>query len=238
MSLGLDGSWKDGTVSPGIILPHMRKPRGFSFFRKGDVYTMRSRLGGWVLALGLAISLAGCGSPPTAAIDAAKAALNKATAAGAERYAAASFKAAQEAEADLEAELKAQDEHFLKSYSKAAELAQAAETAGRDAATDAEIEKIRAKKLAQAGIEETKKAITEAQGLLAKAPRSRGSAPDVAALKNNLSNASQAIADAETALGGDHFLQALAKVEAARKTATDVKSAVEVGAADTIHKKG
>jgi protein TonB len=89
------------------------------------------------IALGLAITVAGCASPPSADVDAAKAALDRAAAAGAGQYAAESLKAAQDAGAALDAEMKAQEGKWFKSYDKAKELAVAAKAAGDKAAADA-----------------------------------------------------------------------------------------------------
>jgi TonB family protein len=89
------------------------------------------------IALGLAISVTGCASPPNADVDAAKAALDRATTDRAGQYAAESLKAAQDAGAALDAELKAQEGKWFKSYDKTKELAVAAKAAGDKAAADA-----------------------------------------------------------------------------------------------------
>lgn len=89
------------------------------------------------IALGLAIIVAGCASPPSSDVDAAKAALDKASADRADQYAAESLKAAQDAKAALDAELKAQEGKLIKSYDKTKELAVAAKAAADKAAADA-----------------------------------------------------------------------------------------------------
>ena len=89
------------------------------------------------IALGLAITVTGCASPPNADVDAAKAALDRAAADRAGQYAAESLKAAQDARAALDAELKAQEGKWFKSYDKTKELAVAAKAAGDKAAADA-----------------------------------------------------------------------------------------------------
>ena len=89
------------------------------------------------IALGLAITVTGCASPPNADVDAAKAALDRATTDRAGQYAAESLKAAQDARAALDVELKAQEGNWLKSYDKTKELAVAAKAAGDKAAADA-----------------------------------------------------------------------------------------------------
>ncbi len=89
------------------------------------------------IALCLAITVAGCSSPPKADVEAAQAALDKATAEHADQYAADSLKAAQDARAALDAELKVQESKWIKSYDKAKELAAGAKAAGDKAAADA-----------------------------------------------------------------------------------------------------
>lgn len=89
------------------------------------------------IALVLAITLTGCASPPNADVDAAKAAIDRAATDRAGQYAAESLQAAQDARAALDAELKAQEGKWVKSYDKTKELAVAAKTAGDKAAADA-----------------------------------------------------------------------------------------------------
>ena len=89
-------------------------------------------------ALGLAITVIGCGGPPpTAEVDSAKVAVDKAASGGAGQYAADSLKAAEDARVALDAELKAQDSKWMKSYHKTKDLAAAAKAAGDKAAADA-----------------------------------------------------------------------------------------------------
>jgi TonB family protein len=89
------------------------------------------------IALGLAITVTGCASPPNADVDTAQAALDRAATDRAGQYAAESLKAAQDARAALDAELKAQEGKWFKSYDKTKELAVAAKAAGDKAAADA-----------------------------------------------------------------------------------------------------
>ena len=98
---------------------------------------MRVIIGFRAIALGLAIAVTGCASPPSADVDAAKAALDRAATDQAGQYAAESLKAAQDARAALDVELKAQEGKWFKSYDKTTELAVAAKAAGDKAAADA-----------------------------------------------------------------------------------------------------
>jgi TonB family protein len=104
------------------------------------------------IALGLAITVTGCASPPNADVDAAQAALDRAAADRAGQYAAESLKAAQDARAALDAELKTQEGKWFKSYDKTKELAVAAKAAGDKAAADA----VAGKEKADAGLAKEK----------------------------------------------------------------------------------
>jgi hypothetical protein len=188
---------------------------------------MRVRFGVLVLVLGLAVTVVGCGSPPTADIDAAKAAIANAASTGASQYAADALKAAEEAQAALDAELKAQEGKMFKSFDKAKQLAIDAKAAGEKAAADATAGKEKAKADATQAIADAKTAVTEAEGLLAKAPKGKGSAADIAAMKTDLTSAATAITEAEAALGNAKFLDAVAKATSAKNAAATVKTAVE-----------
>jgi len=118
-----------------------------------------------MLVLGLAVAAAGCGAPPTADIDAAKTAIANAVSTGAGEYAAASLKAAEEAQAALDAELKAQEGKWFPSYDAAKQLAAAAKEAGDKAAAEAAAGKEKAAAAAakaKAEAEERAKAASEA----------------------------------------------------------------------------
>jgi protein TonB len=96
------------------------------------------RLRALVVALPILIFvLPGCSTPPTAEADAARQSIANASSAGADKYAAASLKEAQTAQAALDAELQTQEGKFIKSYDRARELAVAAKTAADKATTDA-----------------------------------------------------------------------------------------------------
>ena len=192
---------------------------------------MRARFAVLALVLGIAVMTVACGAPPTADIDAAKAAVTAATTAGAGDYAAASLKAAEDAQAALDAELKAQDGKWFKSYDTAKKLAADLKTAGEKAAADAAAGKEKAKADATQAIADAKAALKESEGLLAKAPKGKGSAADIAAMKTDLATAATSVTDGETALGNGKFLEALAKAESAKAAAAKVKTDVEAAQA-------
>jgi TonB family protein len=107
-----------------------------------------------------------CGTRPATEIDAAKAALDRASASAAQ-YALESLKAAQDANAALDAELAAQDARWIKSYDHARELATSARLASEKAITDAAAGKARAEAAAAAAAAAKVKADTGARAKLA-----------------------------------------------------------------------
>ncbi len=98
---------------------------------------MRFNVRSLAIAMGLAITATGCASPPNADIDAANAAVATASAERASQYAPESLTAAQNAQAAIDVELRAQEDKWFKSYDKTRELAVAAKAAGDKAAADA-----------------------------------------------------------------------------------------------------
>jgi hypothetical protein len=186
-----------------------------------------------MLLVGFGVVAAGCASPPQADIDSAKAALQQATSAGASEYAADSLKAAQDADAALDAELKAQQDKFsmFRSYTKAAELATAAKLAGEKAQQDAAAGKEAAKTAATGAIDEAKSMLTQAQEMLSKAPKGKGTAADLEAMKTDLTGAESTIGEAESAFTAERYLDAKAKAEAAKTAAGNVTAAVEAAIA-------
>lgn len=83
------------------------------------------------------VMLAACAGPPTEEINAANQSMANASSANAEKYAGASYQDAQAAQAALDAELKAQEARWVKSYDRAGELAGAAKAAADKAASEA-----------------------------------------------------------------------------------------------------
>jgi TonB family protein len=122
------------------------------------------------IAVVVAIGVMGCASPPTGDVDAARAAVDKADAERGSQYAAESLKTAQNARAALDAELKAQEGKWFKSYDRTRELAAAAKAAGDKAATEAVAAKAKAdavvakERAAAAARENAKKAAVRVGG--------------------------------------------------------------------------
>jgi hypothetical protein len=181
-----------------------------------------------LLLLGLAV-VSGCAKPPQEAIDTARQALESARAAGAADYAPQALKSAEDAVAQLDAELQAQQKKFalFRSYKNLTTMAESAKTAGETAVAEANTGKERARGEAEAAIAQARTALTEAQSLLSTAPAGKGSQMDIEAMKNDLMGVETSVAEADRAYQEGRFLEAKSKADAANAQAMSVKTAVD-----------
>jgi len=185
----------------------------------------------WVaclVATGLLV-LAGCGKPPEAEIGAADQSLGEARSAEAGEYAPESLKAAEDARAQLDAELKAQEDKFalFRSYDKATELATAAKSAAERAKTDAVEGRERAREEASAMIAQVRTSVLEVQQLLDSAPKGKGTEADLAVLRSDLTGVETALAEMDTAFGEEQYLESIAKAEAAKQSVDAIRGEIE-----------
>ncbi len=193
-----------------------------------EIKKMRKMMFLFGIAL-ILVSMNGCSKPPQADIDGAKAAIDAARSADAGTYAPNSLRAAEDAQAQLEAELKAQEDKFslFRSYKKASELAAVAKAAGEKAQADAKAGKEQKKNEAQTAISEAKTMLEEAKTDLASAPTGKGTQPDPAAMKADLDGVAATIAEAESAFNAEKYTDAKAKADSAKQTIQNVKSSIE-----------
>lgn len=173
--------------------------------------------------------LVGCAKPPQAEIDEAKGAVQTAVSAEASDYAGDSLRSAQDAVAQLDQELKAQEEKFalFRSYKKASELAAAAKAAGEKAEADAKAGKDAARQAAETMMAEANALLTEVKEMLDKAPKGKGTAADLEMMKSDLAGVESSLADAQNSFNAEKYLEAKSKIEAAMSGANSVKSALE-----------
>jgi hypothetical protein len=181
----------------------------------------------YALVLALAFFV-GCAKPPTQAIEEARMAMENAKTAQAAEYAPRSLANAENANSQLQAELKVQEEKFalFRSYKKATELTAAAKAAAEQAAKDAEVAKEQARKESEALIAQVKTAIEETKTLLATAPRGKGSAMDIKAFEADLAATETSVAEAERIHGEGAYLRSKAKAQAALQSVNNIKSTI------------
>ncbi|MFH1144192.1 MAG: hypothetical protein V1774_06585 [Candidatus Eisenbacteria bacterium] len=182
----------------------------------------------------LALSFAGCAKEPAESIAAVQQSLEQARTAEASEYAPRALAAAQDAQAQLQAELDAQKKKFalFRSYGHATELATAAQQAGQQAQSEAVAGKERARTEAAELIAQTKTAIEEARQMLATAPRGKGSQTDIKALEADLASVEASLSEVDGIFSTGKYLSAKAKAQAAlqavNRVKTDVTTAIEM----------
>lgn len=184
------------------------------------------------------VLMVGCAKPPQNGIDAAVSALDAAKPLASE-YATGSLQAAEDAQAALQAELKAQQDKFalFRSYKKADELVADLKAKSDKAAADAAAGQEQAKNDATAAITAATTALHDATALLEKAPKGKGAAADLEAMKNDLTAAASTINDANTAMSSSNYKDAKAKADAAAASAANVSSQVQAAIDAKMGKK-
>jgi len=189
---------------------------------------MRKMMAVLSLVFGLVL-VAGCSKPPQQAIDSANASIDAAKQAGAADYAPDSLRAVDDAKAALDAELKVQQDKFalFRSYKKSDELAADVKAKADKAAADAKANMEQAKNDATAAIGNVTTALADAKAALDKAPKGKGTAADIEAMKADLAAAEASRNDANAALSSGNYKDAKAKADAAASTIQNVMSQIQ-----------
>jgi hypothetical protein len=125
-----------------------------------------------IIAIAMVVFLAGCAKEPVVELDAAKAAVAKAAAEGADRYAPATYNAAQDTLNAAVAEIEAQKEKFslFRKYDVALNLLTSATTISEQAVAEAGQMKLQVKEEVVTMLGEVKAMIEQTTALIATAP--------------------------------------------------------------------
>jgi hypothetical protein len=177
----------------------------------------------------VAIALTACAQAPTAQIDAAKQAVDSAKTAQAPDYAPESWNAMNDAQAKLDAELRAQEDRWtpLRSYAKAQALAAELKDSAERATQDASAAKEKAKSEASSLIAQAHDEYDKAQKAVGSAPHGKGTEADLASLKSDATSIDGTIQDAQKSLDAGDYLGAKTKAQAAISSAQQIQKEVE-----------
>ncbi len=186
---------------------------------------MRSRLSATLLTMSVAIGAASCAQPPTTRVDAAKAELQQLPAEAA-TYAAGALKAAQDAAAQLDAELAARAGDYFPSYDRAGQLAAALEEATAKVAPAIVEGKQRARTETARMVTDTRRALTEAGQTIEAMTARHASADQRKEWQAAAAAATTTLDDADKLLASGDLPAARRQAEAAGKAAAPVTSAV------------
>ena len=194
---------------------------------------MISRLPGVLLTLSLAVWATGCAQPPTDRVDAAKAGL-QALPADAATYAPAAVKAAQDAAAQLDAELAARAGDFFPSYDRAGRLATALEEATGRVEPAIAAAKERERSETTQMIASSRRALTEAEQSIAGLSARQVSADQRAGWQTESAAAATALDEADTLLASGDLTGAKRQAETAMKASAQISSAVGAVQAEVV----
>lgn len=181
-----------------------------------------------VILIAAIAMFAGCSKEPVLAIQDAEAVLSQLQAAGAAEYAPQALSDAQNAMAQLKAEVEAQKGKFVlfRSFKNAEAMALTAKQTAEAGVQTTEANKAAAKAEAENALAAARAALTEAQALVLAAPVGKGSELDIKMLQSDLMGVEQSLADAEGTLAAGRFNEARTKAQAAMNAANTIAADV------------
>jgi hypothetical protein len=188
---------------------------------------MGRKLGYLVLTVAVVFMVAGCSSPPTQELDAANAAIKSLAAAGAEKYAPEDLKKFNDQVAAANAEIKAQEGKWFKSYDKSKEMLTKVKADTEAFKPTLAAKKEEAKKAAAAAQDAAKAAVEEAKGLLAKAPAGKESRADLEAMKADVKGLEDGLTEVQTLVTSEDYRTAADKAKAITDKAAGVSGQVK-----------
>lgn len=182
-----------------------------------------------IMMLCLAVFMASCASVPQTDIDAAKAAVQAAKDAQADKYAAAALQSADDLTNQINTEVETQNAKFalFRNYDKVKELVNQAKAAGDKAKADAIAGKEAAKKDAEASLTAAQAAVTAAKEILPKAPKGKDTKAEIEAMTADVAGLEAAITDIQSQISKEGFLEAAAKAKSVKEKADGVTAQVQ-----------
>lgn len=172
-----------------------------------------------------------CGKVPQANIDAANAAIDSAKTVQADIYLPAEFAALNDSMSVIMQGVEAQSSKLFKNYKTTKAQADALAVLANQVIANAAVKKEEVKKEAEGLLAEVKTLLTDAQGLVKKAPTGKEGKAVLEEIKGELAVIETSINDAQTLFdGGTNYMQALDKAKAAKEALngiiTELKEAI------------
>lgn len=185
-----------------------------------------------ILGLFAVAALSGCGGdPPQADLDAAKASIDGARAAGAEKYASSELSAAQSAFEDAKAAFAGEADKMFKDWAAVAPKLSDAKSKGDRATSAAQQAKGRAKSSAEAAIAAASASVQGSRAGLDAAPAGKGTEGDVEQLRASLDSADADLSAARSSVSREDFEGAMTKANGAKGKADAVVTGVATATA-------
>ena len=171
--------------------------------------------------------VAGCGTKPQQEIDATTAAMNAVISEGLGKYAPEDEKKLKDAMAAVNAELQVQEGKTFKNFDKTKQLLADLTKMAADMKAALPANKEKAKQEAMAAMEAAKAALADAKTMLAKAPKGKGAAADIEALRGDVKGAEEMLPEVQGLIEKEDFNAAMTKANAIKDKATAVGDQVK-----------
>jgi DNA repair exonuclease SbcCD ATPase subunit len=171
--------------------------------------------------------VAGCGTKPQQEIDATTAAMNAVISEGLGKYAPEDEKKLKDAMAAVNEELKVQEGKTFKNFDKTKQLLADLNKLAADMKAALPAKKEKAKQDAMAAMEAAKAALADAKKILAKAPKGKGTAADIEALRGDVKGAEEMLPEVQGLIEKEDFSAAMTKANAIKDKAAGVGDQVK-----------
>jgi hypothetical protein len=192
-----------------------------------------------IIAIVGAFLLTGCAKAPTQEMNDSKAAVEAVINADSQTYAKDELAKAQSDLDAANAEVKTQDAKFLfKNFDKAKQMLAAVKTEADNVKAVAANKKEEAKQAAIAAQTDAKKAIDDANALLAQAPTGKETKADIEAFKADLTGLSDSLAGLQQSIDQEKYADASSNAATIKGKATDVATQITAALEKVKAKKG
>jgi hypothetical protein len=182
----------------------------------------------WII-LGVVVMafVAGCASKPEKEINDATAAVNGVISEGLGKYAPEDEKKLKDAMAAVNDELKVQEGKTFKNYDKTKQLLADVTKMAAEMKAALPAKKEKAKQDAMAALEAAKTAVADAKKILAKAPKGKGTAADIEALRGDVKGAEDMLPEVQGLIDKEEYAEATTKANAIKDKAAGVDDQVK-----------
>ena len=192
-----------------------------------------------VALAGMALMFTSCAKLPEMEIANAKAAVEAAKAAEADRYVPAEYRAVQDSLNSAMTEIENQKSKFalFRSYKKVTVKLANVETLANTVKENAGVKKEEVKNQAQQTLAEATTLVAEVKDLIMKAPKGKEGKEALEAIQSDLALVEAALAEVSTLINNGDYLTALDKVKAANEKGLSLKDELETAIAKKSMRK-
>jgi len=187
-----------------------------------EEYYMKRLLISLTLVLAMLVVLTSCSKQPTQEMGDAKAAIDSVIADGGEKYANDEVKVLNDELTAAMDEVKVQDGKFIKNYDKAKEMLAKVKSSAETLYAELPARREKAKNDSIAALDAAKTAVSNANMMLAKAPKGKGTKADIEAMRADVSGIEAALTEAQGMIDNEDYLGATDKANSAKVKADEV----------------